>query len=211
MIYLIITTSIHNKAGIKDSIKRKEDYLSAITETLTHLPHSIVPVIVENNGQRETYLDNFIHNGKKVPVIYTDNNKFAFKSKGINEALDIKEVSKQMGIKSRDMIIKLTGRYRVFSPLFFNTVLNSENEKIDAFVKFYNVDRLKYDDGDCVLGFYAIRCFYFELWNHHTINNYNSAENAFAKYVRFCGANYMRMDTLEVECCFADDYRKLVV
>jgi 16S rRNA A1518/A1519 N6-dimethyltransferase RsmA/KsgA/DIM1 with predicted DNA glycosylase/AP lyase activity len=36
-------------------------------------------VIVENNGQRETYLDNFVHNGKKVPVLYTTNNTFGFK------------------------------------------------------------------------------------------------------------------------------------
>jgi len=209
MIYLIITTSIHNKSGMKNSIKRQEDYLFAITETLTHLPNIIVPVIVENNGQRETYLDNFMHNGKAVPVIYTDNNRFEYKSKGINEALDIKEVITQMGIGSHDMIIKLTGRYRVFSSVFFDDII--ENEKIDAFVKFYNVSSLKYDDSDCVLGCYAIRCFYFQLWNHHTINNYSSAENAFAKYVRFCGAVYKRMDRLDVECCFADDNRRLIV
>jgi hypothetical protein len=125
MIYLIITTSIHNKSGIKNSIKRRDDYLSAIAETLTHLPNTIVPVIVENNGQRETYLDNFMHNGKAVPVIYTDNNRFEYKSKGINEALDIKEVIKQMGIGSHDMIIKLTGRYRVFSSVFFDDIIEN--------------------------------------------------------------------------------------
>jgi hypothetical protein len=209
MIYLIITTCLHNKFGIKHSIKRKDDYICAITETLLHVPASIIPVIVENNGQRETYLDNFVHNGNKVPVLYTTNNTFGFKSKGINEALDIKHVINTIHIQSNDIIIKLTGRYKVLSSLFFDEVI--KNEKIDAFVKFFNVDTLQYDDSNCVLGYYAIRCLYFQLWNHHCINNYDSAEIAFAKYVRMCGATYKCIDRLDMECNFADDNRRLLV
>ena len=60
-----------------------------------------------------------------------------------------------------------------------------------------------------VLGFYAIRCLYFQLWNHLSIND--SAEIAFAKYVRFCGATYKEVELLDIECNFADDNRKLHV
>ena len=55
MIYLIITTSIHNRYGTKDADERKERYLYAISETLKIVPYKTI--IVENNGTRKTYLD----------------------------------------------------------------------------------------------------------------------------------------------------------
>ena len=61
MIYLIITTSINNRHGSQNTNERKERYLYAIKETLKQLPYEITPIIVENNGKRETYLDNFYH------------------------------------------------------------------------------------------------------------------------------------------------------
>ena len=61
MIYLIITTSINNRYGLQDQQEREERYLYAISETLKNLPYEIKPIIVENNGKRATYLDNFYH------------------------------------------------------------------------------------------------------------------------------------------------------
>ena len=90
MHYLIITTCINNKFGIKNTEIRKQEYLTAITETLTHLPAEITPIIVENNGQRKTYLDDFYHNQKLVPVVYTTNNSRSLGNKGMIELLDIK-------------------------------------------------------------------------------------------------------------------------
>ena len=49
MIYLIITTCIHNRFGAKNYDKRKEEYLSAITESIRHFPVEINPIIVENS------------------------------------------------------------------------------------------------------------------------------------------------------------------
>ena len=134
MIYLIITTSINNRYGAKDQTERQERYLYAINETLKVLPYEIKPIIVENNGKRETYLDNFYHNQEHLKVFYTENNKQQFKSKGANELLDIKEVIKKYNIQDDDIIIKLTGRYRVLSPKFFEYIIeNTNNYKIDAF------------------------------------------------------------------------------
>ena len=96
MIYLILTTSINNRIlTINNNEKRKEQYIEAITHTLSLLPEEIQPIIVENNGKRSTYLDNFLHFNKLVPIVYTNNNEYTFKNKGINEMLDIKEVIKQ--------------------------------------------------------------------------------------------------------------------
>lgn len=210
MIYLIITTSINNRYGSNNSEERKQRYLFAINETLKILPDQITPIIVENNGIRETYLDNFYHQGNKVSVCYTDNNRLLFKSKGTNEVLDIKEVIQRCNIQDDDIIIKLTGRYRALSTLFFNEVLNNEN-RYDAFVKFFGTCSLKFEKYDCILGCYAIKSKYIKLFNHLTIDNYPSAEIAFAKYVKFCGLRLKESEQLDIECSFGEDLRTLNV
>lgn len=210
MIYLIITTSINNRFGAIDSEERKQRYLYAISETLKLLPLNIQPIIVENNGLRKTYLDNFIYNNQQVNVLYTNNNKLNFKSKGTNELLDIKEVINRFKINDNDIIIKLTGRYMMQSPLFFDEIIKNE-DKFDAFVKFFGTCSLKFEKYDCILGCYAIRAKYIKLLNHLTIDNYTSAEIAFAKYVRFCGAKVHEIEQLDIECCFGEDQRILYV
>lgn len=210
MIYLIITTSINNRHGSQDAIKRKERYLYAINDTLKLLPNEIIPIIVENNGIRNTYLDNFYHNQKPVKIIYTYNNKYPFKSKGVNEIMDIKEVINNYGINDDDIIIKLTGRYRALSPKFFNNIIENENN-YDAFVKFYGTCSLKFEQYDCILGCYAIRAKYIKLFSEYSIDNYKSAEIAFARYIRFCGARLKEEEQLDIECSFSEDLRILNV
>jgi hypothetical protein len=138
MIYLIITTSIINRFGLTDSTTRQEQYLSAIRETLRHLPDIITPIIVENNGKRDTYVDHFVHGCKPVRVIYTTNNNTRCNNKSTIEMMDVKEVIREGSIQGNDTIIKLTGRYRMTSPDFFMEVIQHEKE-VDAFVKFFNV------------------------------------------------------------------------
>jgi hypothetical protein len=211
MIYLIITTSINDKFGFQNSEERKNRYLYSISETLKLLPHEIKPIIVENNGKRETYLDKFYHHHKQhVKVFYTDNNKLNFKSKGINEFLDIKEVIERYGIEDEDIIIKLTGRYRVLSSDFFEEIIKNQNN-YDVFIKFFGTCSLKFELYDCILGCYAIRCKYLKMFNQLSIENYQSAEIAFAKYVRLCGSRINEIQNLNIECCFSDDLRILNV
>jgi hypothetical protein len=211
MIYLIITTSINNRFGSQDAKEREQRYLYAISETLKVLPHEITPIIVENNGKRETYLDHFYHHHRQhVKVFYTDNNRKQFKSKGVNELLDIQEVIEKYGIEDDDIIIKLTGRYRALSSAFFKDILENEN-KYDAFVKFYGTCSLKFEQYDCILGFYAMRAKYFKLFNAITLDNYKSAEIAYARYFRFTIPRLKEIEDLKLECCFGEDLRTLVV
>lgn len=207
MIYLILTASLYTKRFTINS-KREGEYLSAIIQTLSHLPAAIQPIIVENNGQRSTCLDQFTHHNKRVPVIYTDHNQLSFKSKGINELLDLHNVIDRLEIKADDTIIKLTGRYPATSSAFFEEVIK---DQYDAFVKFYNVCRLTWDKNDCVLGCYAVRAFFLKSWNPYSIENYASAEEAFAKYIQRCGAQIKEMETLGVRCHFSEDGRILDV
>lgn len=208
MIYLILTASLYTKRFTINP-RREEEYLSAIHQTLSHLPDTIQPVIVENNGLRPTCLDQFIHHGKRVQVIYTDHNRHIFKSKGVNELLDLHTVIDQMGIQANDMIIKLTGRYRITSVDFFKDII--EQKQYDAFVKFYDVCQLKWDKNDCVLGCYAVRAFLLKSWNPYSIENYISAERAFAKYIQLSGAHIREMERLGVQCHFSEDGRILDV
>ena len=211
MIYLIITTCINNRFGFQDAKEREDRYLYAISETLKVLPHEIKPIIVENNGKRDTYLDNFYHHHRQhVKVFYTENNRKEYKSKGVNELLDIHEVIHRYGIEDDDIIIKLTGRYRVLSPKFFMDVLKDENN-FDAFVKFFSVSTLQFEQYDCVLGCYAMRAKYFKMFNPPTIDNYKYAEVAYARYFRFIIPRLKEIEDLQLECNFGEEKRTLVV
>ena len=209
MIYLIITTSILNRFGLLDAVRRQERYLTAITDTLLHIPSFMTPIVVENNGKRETYLDYFQHFGKPVQVVYTTNNHLGYKNKGAIEMADIKDVIRICNIQAADMIIKITGRYRMMSPDFFMEVYHNE-QKYDSFVKFYNVCEKVFDDHDCVLGCFAMRTINLHLYPHQLMDTPSSAEKAFAKYVHRCG-RVKKINQLDVECEFANSNEQLIV
>jgi hypothetical protein len=209
MIYIIITASIHNRFGLIDAARRRERYLTAITDTLLHVPSHMTPIIVENNGERETYLDHFEHAGKHVRVVYTNNNEQQYANKSTIEMLDIKETIRRCGISSSDMIIKITGRYRMMSSDFFMNVERDE-QKYNAFVKFYNVHNKVFDDDDSVLGCFALRAIYFQLYPHRLMDSIPFGEKAFAKYINRT-VRFKKIHQLDVECEFANTNERLIV
>jgi hypothetical protein len=132
MIYLIITTSIIDNAySLKqDPNVRKDHYIDSIRCTLNNLPASITPIIVENNGERQTFLDEL-----GIRVIYTTNNKTHEAHKGVNELMDIHDVIDKLKLSDQDTVIKLTGRYKVLNDTFFKLVLG--NPEYDCIIKFF--------------------------------------------------------------------------
>ena len=205
MIYLIITTSINNKFGNLDFEHRKNRYIDSIKSVLKLIENdeTIKPIIVENNGKRTTYLDEF-----NCDIKYTDHNKLKFKNKGVNELLDIKYLIKLYNIDDNDMIIKLTGRYKLLDLEFFDVIKNN-CDKLDAFIKFFNVCTMQYLQNDCVLGLFAIKCKYLKQFFYTCIK---SPECEFAEFVREnIKENVMEINNLNLECCFADDLRLLTV
>jgi hypothetical protein len=209
MIYIIITASIHNRFGLVDAERRKTRYLTAIADTLRHIPSHMTPIIVENNGQRETYLDHFQHAGKPVLTIYTKNNEQNYANKSTIEMIDIKETIRRCGIASSDMIIKITGRYRIVSSDFFMNV-EKEEAKYNAFVKFYNVCEKVWDNNDCVLGCFALRAIYFQLYPHRLMDSIPSGERAFATYINRT-VRVKKINQLDMECEFANTNEQLIV
>lgn len=208
MIYLILTASLLNRFGPNE--KREARYHSAITETLSHLPATICPVIVENNGLRSTMLDHYVHHGNRIRVVYTDTNQYPSENKGLNELIDIKEVIRVLGIQGTDLIIKLTGRYRIMDPSFFMQVIR-ETSEYDVWMKFYGTCSLRFESHECILGCYAMRAMYLSWFPLSMVRLYPSAEVAFATYVRRSIPRIQEIQTLGVECCFGEDLRMLNV
>ena len=201
MIYIIVTTSVNNKFGVHNDVHRQNRYIESITQLLKLINNdiNIKPIIVENNGFRHTYLDNL-----KCDIFYTDNN-INYKNKAHTELVDIKDVINRYNIKDDDIIIKITGRYKLLNSHFINLVKNNE---YDAYVKFFNVCTLTYRFDDCVLGLFAIKCKYLKDFKYNFVR---SPECEFADYVRKKIYNIMEVDQLYLECCFADNLRILNV
>ena len=215
MIYIIVTTSINNKTGNKDADERKRRYIDCISSllqlleehesTTTSAASMIKPIIVENNGTRQTFLDEL-----GCDVIYTQNNFLdRHKHKGVNELFDIKEVIERYNILDDDVIVKLTGRYKVKDMHFLNEVRDNMHT-YDAFVKFFNVCTFEYMDFDCVLGLFALKAKYLRTFTYECNK---SPEREFAEHVRnnIGKERIMEMKHLNLECCFADDLRLLHV
>jgi len=206
MIYIIITTSINNKHGAQNEIHRQNRYIESIQQLLQLLENveDIKPIVVENNGVRKTYL-----NDLNCDICYTNNNNLTVMHKGEKELLDIKEVINKYNIHDDDFIIKLTGRYKLLNLNFINFVKNNI-ANYDGFVKFFNVCTKKYMFDDCVLGLFSIKCKYLKQFNY---SFKKSPECEFADYVRqnIDANKLIQMKQLDLEGCFADDLRLLIV
>jgi hypothetical protein len=190
--------------------RRETEYRNAISQTLSLLPPSIKPIIVENNGQRPTWLTTVTFQNQPIRVIYTDHNQHPTKNKGITELMDLHMVIEQCNLSPEDIIIKLTGRYYPLSPYFFETVIR-EQHQFDAWIRFYNVTYKRPEQYDCVLGMYAIRCSYLMCWNPLTVPHSISPEVAFARYVRFSGALLREIEHIYLQCVFSKDGEVLEV
>jgi hypothetical protein len=211
MIYIIVTTCIHNKrGGVVKYDDRRDRYMKCIRILLEHIEkyptEEVKPIVVENNGDSDTYL-----NELSCDVVYTNNNDIDTKGKGVNELMDIHEVINRYNIHDDDIIIKLTGRYRIMSNTFIDTVIENANN-FDAFIKFYNVCSRKFVKDDCVLGLYAMRCKYLKNFKYSTnVKRNKSLEVEFATYTTSSDARIMEFTYLHLECCFADKNRIMKV
>lgn len=206
MIYIIVTTSIQNRIGVKNQGHRDARYkecIGTLVSLIANDPEFKV-ILVENNGYRDTYLTDF-----GCDVVYTGHNNTRYPHKGVNELLDILYVIRKYNIQDDDTIIKMTGRYRLLDPTFLELVKHKHNS-YDAFVKFFNVCTLKYLYDDCVLGLFACKCKYIRNFMYECKR---SPECEFAVNIRknVPDDKLIEVQDLHLECCFVDDLRILVV
>ena len=216
MIYLILTASLQNRMPSMVSEDRLARYRYAISESLRCLPEDVQPLIVENSGSGSGHppptLEGFSCHGQPVPVVYTDNGALTMRNKGVNEWLDIQAVIDRVGLRDNDIVVKLTGRYRLLSAHFLEEIQRTATEK-DAWLRFYNVCTGQEDPEDCVLGCYAARVSVLRYLSWSWLNLFDSPEQAVARFIRSSVSEKrcMAMERLDVECVFSDTGRVLCV
>jgi hypothetical protein len=179
---LVFTTSIITP-------DREQIYVDAIRDTLSKLHHiPLKAYVVENNGERPTALDTI----EEVEVMYTNTNtikalqnpsRIVYSSgKAQKEMLDLLFVADRYSFQDDDIVIKLTGRYTLASPLFFDTLLTKPH--YDVYMKFFNVCTREYDPVDCVMGLYACRYHLLRDFDYTAFANHPSTEQVLAAYIR---------------------------
>lgn len=176
----IITTSL-----IADNFEtRKKDYINAIrqlyAETDKYKDVDLKYIIVENNGKRNTFLNEEFKDIKNIDVLYTNNNNINT-NKGIKELLDIKAVFDNYDIQDDDFIIKITGRYIIKENSCFLKKLFTKSDKFYCFIKTgslinYNDVKNIIDNFDCYTGLFAIKYKFIKNELDYYLQNYKDFE-----------------------------------
>ncbi len=133
MTYFILTASLVKNAKEQ---KREEQYrqaFAALKAALQAYPAIQAKIfIVENNGQRSTFLDGL---GADA-VMYTNSNTGGEPNKGIKELKDIQTVIQKQNLQPEDFIVKLTGRYSVKRDSPFMKAVAERGPNTDAIVRY---------------------------------------------------------------------------
>jgi hypothetical protein len=204
-VYLIITCCIHNTSGVQWGARRRAEYFLALANVLNFCPPQIKPIIVENSCENKSYLDVF-----NCDILYTQDNSPLIEDgyvlhKGSREMIDIKKVIEKYDIQDDDIIVKLTGRYQMFKPDFFVTVL--ENLEKDCIFRELNVCNSVVDDISIVMGLFSMRCKYLKEFEYknHTIG----CEEHFRRYINetIPEDKILKVETLWLRVCIGNDHK----
>lgn len=157
MIYFIVTTSLYDNC-----ITRQTQYVTAITKLKNMLEGNLNNykiIIVENNGTRDTVLNNL-----GCDVLYTRNNFISAINKGIKELMDVFDCIDFFHIQDDDFIVKMTGRYVLEEDSeFIKAILNLHNTNYECVVRYGSCfeeasDKVK----DCTSGLVGMLCRYMK-------------------------------------------------
>jgi len=153
MIYFILTACI-----LDDSPIREKEYCTAYTAlecAIQRLGIKAKIMFVENNGKRETYLDEL-----GCDVLYTQNNALPTENKGYKEIRDVLDCIAAYSIKDTDFIVKLTGRYILDRDSPFMSALQAEPLP-DCIIKYTNyLTHSSIRTRDCISGLIGMKCQY---------------------------------------------------
>jgi len=197
MIWLLITTCVHNRWGHVDPDVRKREYIESLRETLSNVPSGIRVILIENSTREATYLDQFGH------VDHTWNNLMQVANKGIIEFTDLQEIMGRYSIADDDIVVKLTGRYPMTDSTFL-THIQSTMSDYDLWSRFMNVCTQEEILTDFILGCYAIRAKYLKGLDVFTIGATQSMECDFSTFVRATCPRICTVDRLGISYRIGD-------
>ncbi len=164
-VYFIVTTCLLQQ---NFEIRKKEysDSINTLINEVSKYNHLETFIyIVENNGARHTFLNDFVSNNDnvKLKVIYTNHNQIPTPNKGLKELLDYLFILKECKeINDHDIVVKLTGRYRFGENSTFLNILYNHYNDYDAFIRtgafMYPSQRKdERDQYDCLTGVFGVR------------------------------------------------------
>jgi len=149
MIYILVTASLI----LKDFEIRQKQYTAGINCVKKYFNNGKI-IIIENNGKRDTFLNDF-----GVDVFYTDNNKYTT-NKGGTELKDINDCINYYNINDDDFIIKITGRYLLIENSNFVNHVKHIN-KYDCLIQYGSfITPQKNKMNDCITGLIGMKCKY---------------------------------------------------
>jgi hypothetical protein len=151
MLYFILT------ACVMDNPMREKEYFAAFTALQCYLDaHGFSEyriIVVEGNGQRETYLDEL-----GCDVLYTTNNSLPTQNKGYKELSDVLACIEAYKIQDDDFVVKLTGRYIINRDSPFMASLKDD---LDCIIKYTTyLTPVNHRTGDCMSGLIGMRAKY---------------------------------------------------
>jgi len=163
MIYFLVTCSLIDKHPTPWIIKIPETYriqeytvgIETVLNISKHILNSKV-ILIENNGQRNTFLDSY----KGCKVFYTNNNTMNTNNKGIKELKDIKDCIEHYKIQDDDFVVKVTGRYKVMDKSPFIEKLR-DISGIDCILRYGSFNKPSDTKvKDCITGLIGMRAQY---------------------------------------------------
>ena len=156
MIYFLVTTCIYNNCPI-----REERYINSILKLKEVVQTINIPsykiIIIENNGQRPTYLDDL-----GCDIYYTNNNSLPVKNIGYKELQDVLDCIQHYAIQDDDFVVKMTGRYTFDDDSEFLKSLTKVND-YDCIIRYGPYFDETQSNGivipfDCITGLIGMRC-----------------------------------------------------
>lgn len=168
MLYFIVSTCI--LPNNVDFAIRKQQYAIGIITLLKQIQSFNIMcrcrvIIVENNGQRNTFLDDVIKPYVAFSsVYYTNNNALPTTNKGVKELKDVFDCMNEYKINDDDFIVKITGRYILNDDSEFMLrvkELVEDETKYDCIIKYGSyLKPVSYKTQDCITGLIGLRCKY---------------------------------------------------
>ena len=175
MITFIITTSLYIHPSLLENINqmlvphlfqmRYKQYVDSVPKVIQFAKELGARVIVvENNGPRETIFD-----GMGCEVLYTQHNGLQTKTKGTKELLDIWACIRHFQIPDDELIVKVSGRYKIdFEGNFCKELKQYNPETTDCILRYgwYGEMEKEEPHENCLTGLIAMKCKYVKAIQH---------------------------------------------
>jgi hypothetical protein len=161
-------------------------------------------VVVENNGARNTFLDELAsHPNSTLNILYTENNRLVAEDKGNRELRDVHDCIHHHAVADDDFVVKMTGRYVLLDDSEFMKTIKHIDAGIadhDCVIKFGSyMNPVDHAVDDCITGLIGMRCRFMK--QIQLSERREPVEWNYAKTARTIPEKVRMVDTLGIRIC----------